>query len=116
MVDDNAPIGEDGGMRRLPLLLLVCMTACGDDPSTPVAPSAPGLMRDVHVAAGLDVVLRSGEAAPAYIPEVKGLGVAAADFDGDGRVDLLFASGSSVERYRRGEPLTVDLSSRITLI
>jgi enediyne biosynthesis protein E4 len=103
MVDDNAPIGEDGGMRRLPLLLLVCMTACGDDPSTPVAPSAPGLMRDVHVAAGLDVVLRSGEAAPAYIPEVKGLGVAAADFDGDGRVDLLFASGSSVERYRRGE-------------
>ena len=48
MVDDNAPIGQDGGMRCLPLLLFVGFAACGDEASTPVAPSVPGLMRDVQ--------------------------------------------------------------------
>ena len=41
---------------------------------------------------------------PRYIPEAKGGGAALFDHDGDGRLDLLIAKGSTVARAARAEP------------
>jgi hypothetical protein len=59
---------------------------------------------DVAEQAGLTAVIRSGTERQEFIPEVKGLGVAVLDYDGDGKLDVLFTSGSSVERARKSEP------------
>jgi hypothetical protein len=59
---------------------------------------------DVAEVAGLTAVIRSGTERQEYIPEVKGLGVGLLDYDGDGRLDVLFTSGSTVERAQKGEP------------
>jgi hypothetical protein len=58
---------------------------------------------DVTAATGIAFVNATGETERKdYIFEVKGGGVAALDYDGDGWVDLLFSRGSSMERWREG--------------
>src|SRR4030042_4206898 len=58
---------------------------------------------DVTAASGIAFVNATGDPdRKDYIFEVKGGGVAALDYDGDGWVDLAFSRGSSLERWRHG--------------
>jgi hypothetical protein len=86
---------------------LVAAAGCGDPPrkvEAPAAASAPARrFVEVGLAAGLREPTRSGTPEQKFIPEVKSLGVAIFDYDGDDRPDLLFTGGSTPERFLRGE-------------
>ena len=59
---------------------------------------------DVTAESRLDFVHLNGEKYPKnYIFEAKGGGVAALDLDNDGWMDVVFAQGSTLERFRKGE-------------
>lgn len=62
------------------------------------------LFVDIAQEAGLQFIQRSGTEKQEFIVDVKSTGVAVLDFDGDGRRDLFFTSGSTVERMKKGEP------------
>jgi hypothetical protein len=65
------------------------------------APPARVHFTDVTAASGIAFVNATGDPHHKdYIFEVKGGGVAALDYDGDGWVDLAFSRGSSLERWR----------------
>jgi hypothetical protein len=98
---------------------LVALTGCGDGGAAKAggpANGAPGATPgggaatvgrtfvDVAEAAGVVAVVRSGTPEQRYIPEVKSLGVAVFDYDGDGRQDVLLTGGSTLERVAKGEP------------
>jgi enediyne biosynthesis protein E4 len=84
---------------------LVLLTGCGDErPKRDAASPTRWEFQDVAQAAGITAVIRSGTEKQEYIPEVKGLGVGLLDYDGDGRLDVFFTSGSTVERAQKGEP------------
>jgi hypothetical protein len=61
----------------------------------------PGF-HDVAGELGLDIPNLSGEGSNDYIVEANGNGAGFIDFDRDGDLDLLIASGSTVARYRAG--------------
>ncbi|AMY08687.1 FG-GAP repeat [Luteitalea pratensis] len=71
--------------------------------AAPVPPPSVHLT-DVSAASGITAENYTGRPdRKDYIFEVKGGGVGALDYDGDGWVDLLFSRGSSMERWRRGD-------------
>jgi hypothetical protein len=72
----------------------------------PAAPPAPPTFRftDVTAASGLSFVHVSGDRdRKDYIFEAKGGGVAALDIDNDGWMDVVFAQGSTLERWKRND-------------
>lgn len=74
-------------------------------PTLPPPPSDDGwTFVDIAAEAGLDFEQRSGTAQQEFIVEVKSTGVAVLDYDGDGRRDLFFTAGSTIERAREGKP------------
>ena len=78
----------------------------GAEAAPPAGPLSPGRVHftDVTAAAGISFVNATGDPdRKQYIFEVKGGGVGAFDYDGDGWVDLAFSRGSSLDRWRRGE-------------
>jgi hypothetical protein len=81
---------------------LATLALAGRRPAA-ASPTPPRVhFTDVTAASGIDFVNATG--APDhkdYIFEVKGGGVAALDYDGDGWVDLAFSRGSSLERWRK---------------
>lgn len=91
-------------LRAASLVVAVVLAGCSERGAP--SPAAPQRweFHDVGIAAGLTTPIRSGTERQEFIPEVKGLGVAMLDYDGDGRIDLFFTSGSSVERLQKGEP------------
>ncbi len=60
--------------------------------------------RDVAEQAGLNFVLRNNPTEEKHLIETMGGGVAALDFDRDGRVDLFFANGASLPSFRKAGP------------
>ena len=87
--------------RRVLVLLGACVAAL------PLA--GPDLARrwrltDITAASGIAHSTLSGDPnRKDYIFEVKGGGVGALDYNGDGWVDLVFSQGSSMERWRKGD-------------
>jgi enediyne biosynthesis protein E4 len=87
--------------RRVLVLLGACVAAL------PLA--GPDLARrwrltDITAASGITHSTLSGDPdRKDYIFEVKGGGVGALDYNGDGWVDLVFSQGSSMERWRKGD-------------
>ncbi len=95
--------------RKLPVLLVFALAACGRPQPKPVSPTpAPEPTKvassirfeDVTKTSGVTFVHVNGAAGKKWMPETMGSGVAAFDADGDGRVDLLFVNG----RYWPGDP------------
>ncbi|BCS32269.1 RNA-binding protein [Luteitalea sp. TBR-22] len=69
-------------------------------------PGTPRRVRLTDVTAASRITARNDTGRPDrkdYIFEVKGGGVGAFDYDGDGWVDLVFSRGSSMEQWRRGD-------------
>jgi hypothetical protein len=86
----------------LPALVVLLGVADAEQPGAPAAASFR--LTDVTAGSGLDFVHTNG--APDrkdYIFEAKGGGVAALDIDNDGWMDAVFAQGSSLERWKKGE-------------
>ena len=89
------------------------LAACGDASSgegTPAPDAAskastpPFLVVNATPGSGLEQPVRSGTEAQRYIIEVKSTGVGLLDYDRDGRLDVVFTAGSTLERLRAGEP------------
>lgn len=91
--------------RRPDGRVLVLVGACAAALS--LAGPEPGRrwhLTDVTEASGIAHASGSGNPdRKDYIFEVKGSGVGALDYDGDGWVDLIFSRGSSLERWRKGD-------------
>jgi hypothetical protein len=81
-------------------------------PPTPVPTPPPAIVFQEKAAAmGVDFVHVTGAAGKKWMPETMGGGVAVLDYDGDGRPDLLFVSGS----YWPGDPRAAGQKSSLAL-
>jgi hypothetical protein len=89
-----------GPARLVPRILAAAAAVC----SLAATTAAPRVrFTDVTAASGVTHVNATGSPdRKDYIFDVKGGGVAALDYDGDGWVDLAFSRGSSLERWREG--------------
>jgi hypothetical protein len=94
---------------RSAALGLLLVVACGGKPEgaaapaaatpatpAPSVPSVPPKLVDVTAAAGVDFVHVHGGHGKKFLFETMGSGVAADDFDGDGRPDLLFLQSGTL--------------------
>jgi hypothetical protein len=107
--------------RLLRIVGLLCLTAgcrraeqaaVAPQPPTP-APTPPPAIAFIEkaVAMGIDFTHVTGATGRKWMPETMGGGVAVLDYDGDGRPDLLFVSGS----YWPGDPRAAGQKSSLAL-
>ncbi len=87
--------------RLVVLLLAACVAVV---PNAAQVPTPSVRLTDITDASGITAVNHTGHPdRKDYIFEVKGGGVGAFDYDGDGWVDLVLSRGSSLERWRKGD-------------
>jgi enediyne biosynthesis protein E4 len=105
-------------LRRLSILLALALgcrrgeKTVAAPPPTPVPTPPPSVAFEEKAAAmGVDFVHVTGAAGKKWMPETMGGGVAVLDYDGDGRPDLLFVSGS----YWPGDPRAASQKSSLAL-
>jgi len=79
------------------LLVLLLLAAAGTVPS-------PVQMRDNATAAGLVFTLENGATPEKYLPETMTGGIAAFDYDNDGRIDIFFTNGAEFPAMRKSSP------------
>jgi hypothetical protein len=108
------------GASLVVVLAVALVTSCRRQeavraPAAPLAPSpTPALdlvFAEKAAAMGIDFVHVTGASGKKWMPETMGGGVAVLDYDGDGRPDLLFVSGS----YWPGDPRAASQKSSLAL-
>ncbi|HVO11703.1 MAG TPA: CRTAC1 family protein [Vicinamibacteria bacterium] len=85
----------------LALAVLCALAAAAARPPSVPAPPLPAFT-DVTEAAGIRFRLTNGSPQKNYIFEAKGGGVCLLDYDGDGRLDIFFVNGSTLEDVQQG--------------
>ena len=96
-------------MRAILALGAAALPACGDEPS---AARPQALFCEGAAQAGLDFRHASGARGEFLFPEIMGGGVALADFDGDGRLDVLCVQSGALEGPHGGHRLFRNLGGR----
>ncbi len=66
--------------------------------------AGPIRFQDATPAAGIDFTLENSPTAAKHLPETMAGGVAAFDYDGDGRTDIFFANGAAMPSLVKGGP------------
>jgi hypothetical protein len=88
-----------GSWRSAAVLVAVVAVSAAAAPDGQPGFSFPNLARE----AGLDAkIVFGGATANKYLIETTGTGVAMIDYDGDGRLDLFFVNGSTLEGFPAG--------------
>ena len=80
------------------MLLACALMAWTPAPQTVIA------FADESASSGLNFVLNNGRTERRYLPETMAGGIAAFDFDGDGRLDLFFANGAEMPGLVKTNP------------
>jgi enediyne biosynthesis protein E4 len=80
---------------RLPIALAACLALLASAPQPPDATVPAATFRNVAKAAGIDFVLQQHPTPQKHLIETVPGGVAAFDYNNDGRVDLFFANGAA---------------------
>jgi hypothetical protein len=92
-----------GSWRSAAVLVAVVAVSAAAAPDGPPGFSFTNIARE----AGLDAkIVFGGATANKYLIETTGTGVAMIDYDGDGRLDLFFVNGSTLEGFPPGEAPT----------
>ena len=94
-----------GGKTILPLVLAAGMVALSDTP-VPLGFSFTDIAREAGLTA---VTIYGGQKTNKYLLETTGCGVAMLDYDNDGRVDLFFVNGTTLEGFPPGKEPTSHL-------
>jgi len=84
-----------------PALAGVCALAAAAAGAPSASPSLP-TFTDITEKAGIRFRLTNGSPEKNYIFEAKGGGVCLLDYDGDGRLDIFFVNGSTLEDIQKG--------------
>lgn len=111
----NPTILDRTGARRALLLLASLLIRCGSEAPPDRDPAAPisggeGRFAVATTAAGIDFVHRNCGTGRKYLVEINAGGVSLLDYDGDGRLDILFAQGAPLPGYERSDE---DLRDRL---
>ena len=84
------------GRAPIALALVACLWAAAT-----ASPDPHVLFDDASAASGLDFTLNNSPTARKYLPETMAGGVAAFDFNNDGRLDLFFPNGAEMPSLRK---------------
>jgi hypothetical protein len=85
------------------LLAILGFASCSRSPLPVAGPSALPVFRDAAPETGLRFEHRNGASGDFLMPEIMGAGVALADFDGDGDLDVYFVQSQGTGRLYRND-------------
>lgn len=99
------PVSIRGAFARHLIPAAVCLALASAGPA-PVAAEVSSTIRltDVTARAGIDFMHTDGSSGHRYIVETVASGLATFDFDGDGRVDILFLNGAPLPPNSKSSP------------